>query len=220
MFRSHPPACPESLGERIANAVTHGIGAGLSLAGLVLLIGLASRHGTALEIASVAVYGTSLVLLYLASTAYHAVRGPRARRLCRQIDHVAIFLLIAGTYTPVALISLGGVWGWSLFAVIWALAATGVLLKLGGRACRERTWLIFYLAMGWLFVVTVGELAPAVGAGGLAWLVVGGLAYTGGVAFYLWDRLPFHHAVWHLFVLAGSACHFAAIAFHVLPRAA
>lgn len=219
-LRTDPCHWQETVGEQIANTVTHGIGAVLSVAGLVLLVVRASLNGTTLDLAALSLYGGTLVLLYFASTLYHAVRGPRTRQICRMLDHGAIFLLIAGTYTPFALISLGGVRGWGLFVVIWGLAVTGVLLKIFRRDEWPRGSLVFYLAMGWLMVVAVGDLIAALGMDGFLWLALGGLAYTGGVVFYLWDRLPFNHAVWHLFVLTGSACHFIAVLFYVAPRAA
>jgi hemolysin III len=219
-MRTMPPE-PSSpfVAEEIANTVTHGVGAVLSLGGLVVLVVLASLHGTALHIASVAVYGVTLVLAYLASTLFHAARDARAKELLNLLDHAAIFLLIAGTYTPFSLISLGGVLGWTLFVVIWALAVAGVLFKVFHRRHGRGVSVTFYLAMGWLVIVTGGEMWGALGPGGTFWVVVGGIAYTAGTAFYIWERLPFNHALWHLFVLAGSGCHFAAIVFHVLPAA-
>jgi len=207
----------ESLGEEIANAVTHGLGAGLALAGFLLLLVLATIHGTALHIAALGLYGATLVTLYAASTLYHAWIGPRVKKALLAFDHAAIFLLIAGTYTPFTLISLGGAWGWGLFVAVWTLAVAGILFRVFSRHHSHRFLVPIYLAMGWLAVIAGGEVWGALGAGGTAWLVIGGLAYTGGVAFYRWRRLPYNHAVWHVFVLAGSICHFCAIAFHVLP---
>ncbi len=210
----------QTMGEEIANMVTHGIGAALSVAGLAVLMVLASVNGTTLHLVALAIYGTTLVLLYSASTLYHAVRGPRTKSLFQLIDHAAIFLLIAGSYTPFTLISLGGEWGWALFSIIWALAIAGALFRVFHRTHSRRVSLPLYLAMGWLVLIGGNELWIAVGPAGLTWLVIGGLAYTGGVIFYLWERLPFNHAVWHLFVLAGSACHFVAVLVAALPAPA
>lgn len=212
--------CEESdqtFGEEIANAVTHGLGAVLSLAGLVYLVVLASLNGTALHIVSVAVYGTTLVLLYSASTLYHAVRGPRRKAFCNLLDHAAIYLLIAGTYTPFTLVSLGGAWGWSLFVTVWVLAVAGVILRTVLGEHERRISVPLYLAMGWLAMTASGEFWGRMPPGALLWLVVGGLAYSLGTIFYAWNRLPFNHTVWHLFVLAGSACHFLAVTRYVLP---
>ncbi|MEO3432189.1 hemolysin III family protein [Inquilinus sp. CAU 1745] len=219
MADSRKTYASESLAEQIANMATHGIGALLAVAGLVVLTVSASLHGTALHIVAVTIYGVTLVLLYLASTVYHSVRGPRARSICRMLDHAAIFLLIAGTYTPFALISMGGVWGWGMFVTIWTLAVAGVLFKIFFRVHGGPVSLIFYLSMGWIGIVAIGEMIASVDAGGLVWLMIGALAYTGGIVFYVWERLPFNHAVWHLFVLAGSASHFIAIAGYVGPAA-
>ncbi|MEE8270653.1 MAG: hemolysin III family protein [Alphaproteobacteria bacterium] len=209
----------QSVGEEIANAVTHGLGALLAVAGLVVLVVFASLRGTALDIVSLAIYGSTLVLLYSASTLYHAVRGPRTKAILNILDHAAIFLLIAGTYTPFTLVSIGGVVGWTLFVIVWTLAVAGVLFKVFHRTHGDRVSLPLYLAMGWLMIVATGELWGSVGAGGTLWLLVGGLAYTTGTVFYLWERMPFNHTVWHLFVLAGSACHFTAVTLYVLPGA-
>jgi len=206
--------------EELANSLTHGLGAGLSAAGLVLLVVRSAQHGNTWHVVSTAIFGASLVLLYTASTLYHSLRGERLKQVLQKLDHAAIFLLIAGTYTPFVLVTLRGPWGWSLFGVVWGLAGAGVTLKfwLAGRFRLVST--LIYLAMGWLVMVAIKPLVAALPAGGLQLLVAGGLCYTGGAAFYLWKRLPYHHAIWHLWVLAGSACHWAAVFFYVVPRAA
>ncbi len=209
----------QSLGEEIANAATHGLGAALSIAGLTLLVVLASIYGTAIHIVSLAIYGSTLVLLYLASTIYHAIQHSRAKAVLNVLDHAAIFLLIAGTYTPFTLVSMGGVVGWTLFVTVWTLAVAGVLFKVFHRTHSDRVSLPIYLAMGWLIIIAAGELLGAVGVGGTIWLLVGGLFYSLGVIFFMWERLPYNHMVWHLFVMAGSACHFTAVAIYVLPPA-
>ena len=198
-------------GEELANSLTHGLGLLLALVGLVVLVASAAPRGGVREVVGCAVFGVSLVLLYTSSTLYHSVRVPRAKRLLRVLDHSAIFLLIAGTYTPFTLVALRGPWGWWLFGVVWSLAAVGITLRLVLRRRPTALFLSLYLAMGWCAVVAARPLFTAVGSTGAALLVAGGLAYSLGVPFYVWRRLPYHHAVWHIFVLAGSAFHYAAV---------
>ena len=197
--------------EELANSVTHGVGTMLSIAGLVALVVTSARGGDAWQVTSSAVFGTTLVLLYTASTLYHALPGDALKRLLRKFDHAAIFLLIAGTYTPFLLVTLRGAWGWSLFGVVWGMAIAGVILKFwyAGRFKVLSTGV--YLAMGWLVVIAFKPLLAALPTGGMAWLIAGGACYTLGSAFYLWRKLPYHHAVWHLWVLAGSVCHWVAV---------
>lgn len=206
--------------EEFANTVTHGIGAACSLAGLVLMVVFSARHGDNWHVVSTAIFGATLVLLYVSSTLYHAAQGERARQILQKFDHAAIFLLIAGTYTPFVLVTLRGPWGWSLFGVIWGLAVAGVVLKfwLAGRFRVVST--LIYLAMGWLVLIALKPLLAALSPGGMKLLVAGGLWYTGGAVFYLWKRLPYHHAIWHLCVMGGSACHWAAVFYYVVPAAA
>ncbi len=206
----------ESLGEEIANAVTHGIGAALSIACLVLLILFAAVEGGALAITAVAVFGASLILLYLTSTLYHAIPHRKTKRVFRVLDHCTIFLLIAGTYTPVALLALPNGPDWLLFALIWALAATGIVVRVAGGRRLRKVRIALYLIMGWLAIIWSGLMIEGLGFGGTGLLLAGGIAYTGGVVFYLWDSLPFNHAVWHLFVMAGSAAHFFAVAYYMV----
>ncbi len=206
-----------SLAEEIASSITHGIGAALGVVALVVLVILGAARGDTWHVVSFAVYGSTLVLLYVFSTLYHAFQRPGVKRVLRHLDHSAIYLLIAGTYTPFTLINMRGPWGWSLFGTIWGLALLGIGLNfiLVGRS-RILASLV-YIGMGWLAVVAIKPLLATVPTGGIAWLVAGGLAYTFGVVFYIWKKLPFNHAVWHLFVLAGSVCHFLAILLYVLP---
>lgn len=206
-----------SRNEELANSLTHGLGLVLSVVGLALLVVFASLHGDAWQIVSAAVYGVTLVLLYTTSTLYHSLRGEQLKHLLRKFDHAAIFLLIAGTYTPFVLVTLRGPWGWSLFGVVWGLAVAGVTIKfwLAGRFRVIST--LIYLAMGWLVMVAIKPLVAALPAGGMKLLVAGGLCYTGGAGFYLLKKLPYHHAIWHLFVLGGSACHWAAVFIYVMP---
>lgn len=204
--------------EERANSLTHGLGLLLAITGLVVLVLLTCWHGTARHIVSASIYGSALVLLYLASTLYHAIRQGRAKQMLRIFDHAAILLLIAGTYTPFTLVSLRGAWGWSLFGVIWGLALVGLILELT-RLRRLRALLIgLYIVMGWTVVVAAKPMLAHVPPIGLWLLLAGGLCYTGGVGLYLWRGLPFHHALWHLCVLAGSTLHYFSVLYALLPQ--
>ncbi len=205
----------ETLGEEIANSLVHGTGTLLALAGLVPLVLSAAAEGGARRIVGCCVFGVALVLLYATSTVYHALTQARAKRVLRALDHSAIFLLIAGTYTPFTLVSLRGPWGWSLFGVVWGLAILGVALRLGLRRRPTALFMAIYLTMGWCALVALHPLVRALSSSGLALLVAGGVLYSTGVAFYLWERLRFHHAIWHGFVLAGSVSHYFAILLSV-----
>jgi len=211
----HPPRY--SIGEDIANSVTHGIGAILSLVGTALLLYRASGTGTALHLASFAVYGTTLVLLHLSSTLYHAIRHPGARRVFWVFDHCSIYLLIAGTYTPFLLLSLWGKWGLTLLVVIWSLAIVGIVMKSVFIGRLRVLSLIFYLLMGWMIVLAARELWLKVPHPALIYVAIGGGFYTLGTIFYGWKRLPFNHAIWHLFVLGGSVSHYLGILFYLTP---
>ena len=204
--------------EELANALTHGLGVVLSAVGGAVLITLAAMWGDAWHVVGASIFVASLVLLYTASTVYHAVpvAWTRARKRLQVFDHCAIYVLIAGTYTPFTLVGLRGPWGWTLFGLTWGLAAAGVVFKLftAGRFTLVSTGL--YVAMGWLIVIAIKPMLAVLTPGTLAWLVAGGVAYTAGTVFYLSKRIPYAHAIWHLFVLAGSACHFAAVLAQVL----
>jgi len=201
-----------SLGEEIANAITHGAGLVASLIALPVLIWSASQSHDGARIAGVTIFGVTLCLLYTASTLYHSFPAGRTKRVFRVLDHGAIYLLIAGTYTPFALGALKGPWGWSLLAIAWTLAVAGVLLKATVGFKYERLSTVIYVAMGWMAIVAIKPMLQHVPRAGLVWLVAGGLCYTGGVVFYATDRrLWYGHAVWHLFVAAGSLCHFFAV---------
>ncbi len=208
-----------TVGEEIANSITHGVGTVAAVAGWVVLTVTAVRRGDAWLITSCVVYASTLVLLYTTSTLYHALSATRARHVFQVLDHSAIFLLIAGTYTPFALVNLRGPSGWTVFAIIWTLAALGVAAKsiFGPRWPIAST--VLYIGMGWTAVIAFRPLLAHVEPAGIAWLVAGGLAYTGGVVFYAWERLRYGHALWHLCVLAGSTCHYIAILRHVVPAA-
>ncbi|TXH90265.1 MAG: hemolysin III family protein [Rhodoferax sp.] len=195
-------------GERF-NAISHLVGAALAVSGLSILMTLAVQQGSLLKALSFGVYGATLVLLYGFSTLYHAVRTPHVKAVLQKLDHHAIYLLIAGTYTPIALVTLQGTWGWTLFGLIWGLAVAGVLQEhFLGRRTRKLS-LVLYALMGWLVVIAWKPLTQALPAGGMAWLLAGGLAYSAGIYFYVQSHRVRHgHGIWHLFVLAGSLCHF------------
>jgi hemolysin III len=212
------PCHVETPAEERLSSITHGIGAVLSVVALASLLTLAALRGGPRHVITVGIYGASLLGLYLTSTCYHACRDGRAKHRLKVIDHIAIYCLISGTYTPFLLVSLGGAWGWSLFGILWGLTVVGAVLKLFYVDRFDFASTMIYLAMGWIGVVAAKPFLEHLPGGAIAWMVAGGLAYTGGVVFYLWDRLPFNHAIWHLFVLAGSACHFFGILFYVVPR--
>ena len=203
----------------ILNSITHGAGILLGIAGLVLLLVFAATTGGgAWKIVSFSVYGFSLILMFTASTLYHGVRDKRLKKTLNIFDHVSIYILIAGTYTPFMLVSLRGPWGWTLFGVIWGLAIAGVVFRL--FFYTRRMWFfstLIYLFMGWMIIIAIRPLIMEVPAGGLYWLLAGGLLYTIGVVFYLFENNRFNHVIWHLFVLGGTICHFFAIFFYVLP---
>lgn len=208
-----------SIKEEIANSITHGFGLILAIAGLGVLIAFASRLGNAWHVVSCTIFATTLILQYTFSTLYHSIQLPRAKSVMRVLDHSAIFLLIAGTYTPFMLVNLRGTWGWTLFAVIWSMALIGVLFQVSLLRRWQGLSLGLYIGMGWVVVVAIKPMLDAVAPGGLILLLLGGLAYTSGVVFYLWKSLSYHHAIWHGFVLAGSILHFFAVLFYVIPLA-
>ncbi len=207
-----------SLGEEISHAVSHGVGTALALVGLVGLVAVAARQGDEWSLASAIVFGVTLVLLYTASTLYHALPNPRAKRVFQVLDHSAIYLLIAGTYTPFTLGPLRGPLGWALFGVVWTGALAGIIFKSVAIGRAPILSVVLYVAMGWCAVVAFRPLVRAVAPAGLELLLAGGIFYTVGIAFFAWERLRFGHFVWHLFVLAGSVCHYFAVLFFVLPR--
>jgi hemolysin III len=208
-----------SAAEEIANSVTHGVGAVLSVAGLVVLVAWAAAHGGPLALAAAAVFGTTLILVYTASTLYHAIPFERARPVLRALDHVAIFLLIAGTYTPFTLLALPPSWGWTLFVLIWALAIAGIAMEFTRPREGRKLAAALYVAMGWIALVAIVPLRTSLPNGGFALLLAGGAAYTLGVPFYLLHRVRWHHAIWHVFVLAGSVLQYLAVLLYVLPGA-
>ena len=213
-------ACSYSLGEEIANAVTHGLGIGLSVAALTLLVVVSAIWGNGWHLGSSIAYGVTLVLLYLASTLYHSITHEGARHVLKIIDHSSIYLLIAGTYTPFTLVTLRDNGGWWLFGIVWTLAIAGVVLEAFWVYRPKWLSVVVYLGMGWLVVTAINPLLENLEPGGVWLLLAGGVAYTLGTIFYVLKRVPYMHAVWHLFVLAGSVCHFLAVMLYVLPTPA
>ncbi|MCB9477809.1 MAG: hemolysin III family protein [Deltaproteobacteria bacterium] len=209
-----------SLGEEVANAVTHGLGFGLSVAALAVLVTHAYYFGDAWRVVSFSIFGATLILVYLASTLYHSFQAPKIKRLFRVFDHAAIYMLIAGTYTPFTLVNLRGPWGWAMFGVVWAMALGGVIYTTLFLGRYKYLPVAFYLTMGWAMIVALKPLMAAVPVSGLIWIAIGGAAYTLGVVFYLWEKLPYNHAIWHVFVMGGSVCHFFAMFYAVLPMTA
>ncbi|MFC1548672.1 hemolysin III family protein [Candidatus Omnitrophota bacterium] len=208
----------QSLIEERANSITHGFGLLLSVAGLLILVASAGIYGDIRRVACFSIYGGTLIILYAASTLYHAFPLGRTKDIFRIIDHSAIYILIAGSYTPFALISLRGAWGWALFGVIWALALSGIVFTIFFDINRSIVLsTIIYLIMGWLAVIAIKPILNNIPFNGIVLLIAGGALYTSGVIFHIFNKLPFHHAIWHLFVLGGSICHYFAILFYVLP---
>jgi len=204
-------------GEEVANSITHGIGLLLAIAGLIVLLYNAGDYGDSWRLVACSIFGATLIFAYTTSTLYHSIPMPGPKKILRIFDHAAIYLLIAGTYTPFALISLHGPWGWSLFGTVWGLALTGVIGKIVMPVKLAKFSTLLYIAMGWVVVIAARPMLESVETGGLLLLLAGGLAYTGGVIFYAWERMPYNHMVWHLFVMAGSTLHFFAILLYVIP---
>jgi hemolysin III len=213
--RNRPSYNDQSIGEEIANGITHGIGAALAVAGMVVLVVSAALYGDAWRVVSFSIYGASLVILYLVSTLYHSFTNPQVKRLFQLLDHCSIYLLIAGTYTPLTLTVLRGPWGWTLFGLIWGMAILGIVLKICCIGRFKGFSIVLYIAMGWLVVIALKPLFTLVDHGMIMWLVIGGLSYTLGVIFYSAKRMPYHHPIWHLFVLGGSICQYLGILFHL-----
>jgi len=243
-----PGSTPQTRREELANSLTHGLGTALAIAGLVVMVVFAALHGTARDVVGTTIFGSSLILLYLMSTLYHAFRGPRVKLIFKVFDHSAIFILIAGTYTPFCLSALRGAVGWTLFGLVWSLAVLGIVFKavfyarlakqvfrppavdhlhalpsdtdMDPAFARRMGYLStgIYLLMGWLIVFAAKPLGQALSTHGLYWLFAGGGFYSVGAAIYSLKKLPYHHALWHLFVVAASACHVFAVLFHVIPK--
>jgi len=208
---------PFTLGEEIFHSITHGIGSGLSIAGLTLLLVLAILFGDVYQIVSFSIFGASLVLLYLSSTLYHGFQQPRVKHIFKIFDHASIYLLIAGTYTPFLLIGLGGSTGWTFLFIVWGIALFGVIFKVLFIERFQVLSVVTYLLMGWLCVFIFREMVASIPLGAIIWLAIGGLFYTVGVIFYALQKIPYMHAVWHFFVLGGSLCHFIAVLLYLAP---
>jgi hemolysin III len=209
-----PPHRPLSFREEVANTISHGLGLALALAALPILLLSAIKGGSGHFIVGVSVFGGTMVLLYLASTLYHSLTHEAAKQLFRLVDHTAVFLLIAGTYTPFSLGVLRGPWGWSMLAVIWILAIVGITLKIRRRTRYSRISIALYVIMGWLAVVAVKPILLLVPLPGILLILAGGIAYTGGLAFFAAHRIRYNHLIWHLFVIAGTTCHFFAVLWY------
>jgi len=207
----------QTFAEEMANAATHGFGLILSIASMVAMIGAAHFAGIKALI-SCGVFGITLILLYSSSTLYHAIWHIKIKTILQMVDHMMIYLLIAGTYTPFTLIGLGGSWGWSLFCVIWGLALMGVVFKIFFTGRLEKLSVGIYIGMGWLVIVAIKPFMHALPFAALMWVAAGGLFYTVGIVFYVRDRIRFAHTIWHLFVLAGSLSHVVAVLYYILPR--
>lgn len=206
-----------STGEEIAHAVTHGIGALLSVAGLIILVVMAAQRGDARTVVGVSIFGACMVLLYTASTLYHALTPEKAKEVFKLMDHAAIYMLIAGSYTPFGLVVLGGGWGWSTFSTVWGLAFLGIIYEVVFKRPWKWLSLAFYLLLGWLLLIPAKPLAAVMPDAALWLIVAGGVAYSGGAVFYAWRGFRYHHAVWHLFVMAGTALHWYCVMRYVIP---
>ena len=216
MFRPKDSPSRQTLGEEIANSISHGIGAALSVAGLTILVMVAADGGDPWRITTGAIYGASMIILFLASTLYHSFQQPEVKKVFRVIDHAAIYLLIAGTYTPFLLVSMRGTIGWTFFVLVWGLTLAGIFFKLFFTHRFDVVSTLIYLAMGWMVMFAWGQLRAAVPDIAVTFLWVGGLSYTVGVLFYAFRRLKFSHTIWHIFVLGGSVCHFFAVLLGVM----
>lgn len=212
------PISGQTRREELVNALTHGIGFGLSIAALVILVVFAAQKSDPWKIVSFSIYGAALITLYSASTIYHAINYERGKRILQIIDHSSIFILIAGTYTPYLLVNMRGVWGWSLFGFIWGLAWIGIISKAKNGTMGDKRSVIIYLIMGWIIIIAFKKMIDTIQIMGFVWLLIGGISYSLGVIlFMLGNKLPYSHSIWHLFVLGGSITHFFGILFYVLP---
>lgn len=203
--------CEYTKSEEIINSITHGIGALLSVAGLVILVVFASIHGNAWHIVSYSIFGGSMIVLYLASTLYHSFVNPKIKFFFKKMDHSAIFLLIAGTYTPFTLVHIKGGIGWTVFSIVWVLAVLGIIMKFTCIFRMKKVSAFIYVAMGWMCIFVMKNIIDSLNTQAFIYLLSGGLLYSGGVIFYVWKKLKYHHAIWHIFVLLGSVFHFFAV---------
>ena len=205
-----------SLTEEIWHAITHGVGLALSIAALTIMVAYSSQSGSTISVLASVLFGTTLIILYGSSTLYHAITHHELKKRFQQFDHASIYILIAGSYTHVTLVSLGNTLGYSIFAVVWGVSLIGIYLKFAYPGRFEKLSLVLYLLLGWLIVIAIKPLLDVMEPGGLWMLLIGGLFYTFGVIFYVWDSLPFNHAIWHLFVMAGSISHFLMVLLYVI----
>jgi len=212
----HQSANDFSIAEEIWHAITHGLGLALSIAGLAILVAFAALNGSVTAIVSSAIYGTTLIILYGSSTLYHAITHHDIKKVFQKFDHASIYILIAGTYTPVTLVTLGGLLGWSIFTVVWSISIIGIYLKFAYPNRFEKLSLVLYLFLGWIIVIATKPMMENMESGGLWLLLAGGLSYTFGVIFYVKDHLPYYHAIWHLFVLGGSILQYLMVLFYVI----
>lgn len=203
--------------EELFNVITHGTGILLSVIGLILMLFYSLTRGNSLAFATSLVFGISLITLYSASTIYHAAYKLKWKKICQKADHLSIYILIAGTYTPIALLGLKGVWGWTMFGCAWGLAIVGFIFKFSPLRRNEKISLSLYALMGWMCIIAIKPMIENLSSGALTFIILGGLCYTFGIYFYAKDRKPFYHPIWHLFVLGGSIMHFCAIFFFILP---
>ena len=205
----------QSRSEDVANSIIHGIGVALSIAALVLLVVFGSINGTSWHVVSFSIFGATLIFLYLSSTLFHGLKNERLVKFFRLFDYSGIFLLIAGTYTPITLILMRNGWGWSLFGIVWGLALSGIILRFVFPKKIELLLSVLYVIMGWIILIAAKPMFEILPAGFIIWLLIGGASYMLGLVFLSWKKLPFHHAIWHLFVLGGSTAHFFGILFHL-----
>ena len=217
MDSQNKPFSSESLSERLFNTITHGIGSILSIVALVLMVVYASYNSDAWSIVGVSIFGSTLILLYMSSTLYHAFSNGRVKQIFKTLDQSFIYLLIAGTYTPVLLITLRNTLGWTVFVLVWAMAIGGIIHRIFFFDKLKKLSLVSYIVMGWLSLIVFKSLLNAAPAELVVWLLIGGAFYTGGLIFYSWEKLPFNHAIWHLFVLGGSFSHFMGIYIYLIP---
>ena len=217
MDSQNKPFSSESLSERLFNTITHGIGSILSIVALVLMVVYASYNSDAWSIVGVSIFGSTLILLYMSSTLYHAFSNGRVKQIFKTLDQSFIYLLIAGTYTPVLLITLRNTLGWTVFGLVWAMAIGGITHRIFFFDKLKKLSLVSYILMGWLSLIVFKSLLNAAPAELVIWLLIGGAFYTGGIIFYSWEKLPFNHAIWHLFVLGGSFSHFIGIYIYLIP---
>ena len=217
MDSQNKPFSSESLSERLFNTITHGIGSVLSIVALVLMVVYASYNSDAWSIVGVSIFGTTLILLYMSSTLYHAFSNGRVKQIFKTLDQSFVYLLIAGTYTPVLLITLRNTLGWTVFGLVWAMAIGGITHRIFFFDKLKKLSLVSYILMGWLSLIVFKSLLNAAPAELVVWLLIGGAFYTGGLIFFSWEKLPFNHAIWHLFVLGGSFSHFIGIYIYLIP---